>query len=232
MKKVIFLTGAGISAESGIKTFRDSGGLWEGHKVEDVATPEGWRKNKQIVLDFYNERRRQLDTVEPNNAHKLIAQLESDFEVYVITQNVDDLHERSGSKNVLHLHGELRKMCSSRNKELTVPYLEDIKIGDKHEDGSQLRPYIVWFGESVPKLIEAAELVHDADYVVVVGTSFNVYPAAGLVGYANSEAKIFYIDPKPSNDIPSDKVTIIKKKATVGMKQLVKTLISESKSIN
>lgn len=223
-KKLVFLTGAGVDKESGVATFRDSDGLWEGHNVMDVASPQGWRKNKQLVLDFYNERRRQLDTVEPNVAHKMIAELEKIFDVHVITQNVTDLHERGGSSKVLHLHGELRKMCSSRDKELTLPYTEDIKVGDKHEDGSQLRPYIVWFNENVPKLGDAAEIVSEADVVVVIGTSLNVYPAAGLVDYAANEAKIYYIDPKPNLEYVSVKPILIEKVATEGMKDMVNIL--------
>jgi len=223
MKKIVFLTGAGIDKESGVNTFRDSGGLWEGHNVMDVASPLGWRKNKQLVLDFYNERRRQLDTVEPNDAHKLIASLEEKYNVYVVTQNVTDLHERGGSTNVLHLHGELRKMCSSLNKTKTLPYIEDIKVGDKHEDGSQLRPFIVWFNEDVPLLGDAVNIICDTDYLVVIGTSLNVYPAAGLTRYVPNECKIIYIDPNPNMDY-LDHVVIIKKTAVEGMKELIDIL--------
>ena len=223
--KIVFLTGAGVSRESGIKTFRDEDGLWEGYSVDEVASIQGWRKDREKVLNFYNERRRQLDTVEPNDAHKLIALLEKDHEVVVITQNVDDLHERAGSTNVLHLHGELRKMCSSNNKELTLPYEKDIQIGDKHEDGSQLRPYIVWFGEDVPKLFDAANIVSEADMLVVVGTSLEVYPAASLVRYSKADCRLFYIDPKPSEDTPGiEYFTTIKKVATEGMEYLVDIL--------
>lgn len=229
MKKIVFLTGAGISAESGVKTFRDSDGLWEGHDVMEVASPQGWRKNRQLVLDFYNERRRQLDTVEPNEAHKLIASLQDKYNVHVVTQNVDDLHERGGAKNIIHLHGELKKMCSSLDKDKTLPYNEDIKLGDKHEDGSQLRPFIVWFGEDVPKLGEAVETILDADYLVIVGTSLNVYPAAGLMGYAPAECKLFYIDPKPNLDGgASQYFTVISKVATEGMKEFVDMLSQDT----
>lgn len=226
MKKIVFLTGAGISAESGVKTFRDSGGLWEGHNVMDVASPEGWRKNKKLVLDFYNQRRNQLDEVTPNIAHEMIAELEKAFKVTVITQNVDDLHERGGSTNVIHLHGELRKMCSSLNKEDTLPYTKDINVGDKHPDGSQLRPYIVWFGENVPMISVAAKIVSEADYVVVIGTSMNVYPAAGLIDYAKPDAHLFYVDPKPNlvDLIVIDRLTIIEKTATEGMKDIMKII--------
>lgn len=223
--KIVFLTGAGVSRESGIKTFRDHDGLWEGHSVDEVASIQGWRKDKEKVLKFYNERRAQLDTVEPNEAHKLIVELEKEHEVVVITQNVDDLHERAGSTNIIHLHGELRKMCSSNNKNLTLPYDKDINVGDKHEDGSQLRPYIVWFGEDVPKMFNAVNVVGKADVLVVVGTSLEVYPAAGLVQYAKGDCRLFYIDPKPSEDTPGiEYFTTIKKVATEGMKDLVEIL--------
>jgi NAD-dependent deacetylase len=224
-KKIVFLTGAGVSRESGIKTFRDEDGLWEGYSVDEVASIQGWRKDKEKVLKFYNERRSQLDTVEPNEAHKLIVELEKNHEVVVITQNVDDLHERGGSSNVIHLHGELRKMCSSINKSKTLPFDKDIKIGDKHEDGSQLRPYIVWFGEDVPKMFEAVKHVMDADILVVVGTSLEVYPAAGLTEYVKKSCLLYYIDPKPSNNTPSiENFITIKKVATEGMVELINML--------
>jgi len=224
-KKIVFLTGAGVSRESGIKTFRDEDGLWEGYSVDEVASIQGWRKDKEKVLKFYNERRSQLDTVEPNEAHKLIVELEKNHEVVVITQNVDDLHERGGSSNVIHLHGELRKMCSSINKSKTLPFDKDIKIGDKHEDGSQLRPYIVWFGEDVPKMFEAVIHVMDADILVVVGTSLEVYPAAGLTEYVKKSCLLYYIDPKPSNNTPSiENFITIKKVATEGMVELINML--------
>lgn len=226
-KKIVFLTGAGISAESGIKTFRDSDGLWEGHKVEDVATVAGWRKDRQKVLDFYNERRKQMSSVEPNEAHILIAQLEREFDVVVITQNVDDLHERGGSSDVMHLHGELAKMCSSMDKTKTLPYIDDIKLGDKHEDGSQIRPFIVWFGEDVTMIDDAIRQVKTADFLVIVGTSLEVYPAAGLMGYAKSSCELFYIDPKPKmNTGVAQYFTIIKKSATTGVKEFVDNLLT------
>lgn len=223
--KIVFLTGAGVSRESGIMTFRDSDGLWEGHSVMEVASIEGWRKDREKVLNFYNERRAQLDTVKPNTAHELIAQLEKDHEVVVITQNVDDLHERGGSTNIIHLHGELRKMCSSMDKNKTLPYDKDIQIGDKHEDGSQLRPFIVWFGEDVPKMFEAANHVMNADVLVIVGTTLEVYPAAGLSQYAKGSCRLFYIDPNPTTEYPGiEYFTTIKKVATEGMKELVEIL--------
>lgn len=226
-KKIVFLTGAGISAESGIKTFRDSDGLWEGYKIEEVAHPDGWRENRQKVLDFYNERRKQMSSVEPNDAHKLIAQLEREFDVVVITQNVDGLHERGGSSEVIHLHGELSKMCSSMDKTKTLPYTDDIKLGDKHEDGSQLRPFIVWFTEDVPMIDEAVKEVKTADYLVIVGTSLEVYPAAGLMGYAKAACELFYIDPNPKmSKGVAEYFTIIKKSATTGVKEFVDNLLT------
>jgi NAD-dependent deacetylase len=223
--KIVFLTGAGVSRESGIKTFRDSDGLWEGHDVMEVASIEGWKKDREKVLKFYNERRAQLDTVEPNLAHKLIAELEQEHDVVVITQNVDDLHERAGSTNVMHLHGELRKMCSSMNKKSVLPYTQDIKIGDKHEDGSQLRPFIVWFGEDVPRMPDTTKEVMSADVLVVIGTSLEVYPAAGLVRFAKGSCRLFYIDPQPNKDVPGiEYFSVIEKIATDGMKELVEYL--------
>jgi NAD-dependent deacetylase len=193
-KKLVILSGAGISAESGIKTFRDTDGLWYGYKVEEVASIDGWRKDRAKVLDFYNKRRADAALVSPNDAHTGLADLEKDFDVCIITQNVDDLHERAGSTNVIHLHGELSKMCSSMDKEKILPYNEDIKIGDKHPDGSQLRPYIVWFGESVPMMTEAYKAMRDCEYFAVIGTSLQVYPAAGLVEIVPDSAKKFVID--------------------------------------
>ena len=211
MKRIVVLTGAGISADSGIQTFRDVNGLWMGHKVEDVASPEGWKKNKQLVLDFYNKRRKELDTVVPNAAHIGLAELEKDFEVVIITQNVDDLHEKGGSTNVIHLHGELRKMCSSLDKTKTLPYEDDIKIGDKHEDGSQLRPFIVWFGESVPRFDEALKFVRDCDAFVVIGTSLQVYPAAGLINYLPPYMPKFILDKKIPEEIVGHNLIKIEK---------------------
>lgn len=198
-KKLVVLSGAGVSAESGVATFRDAGGLWEGHNVMDVASPEGFRKNPELVLDFYNQRRRQLQTVKPNKAHQIIAELESDFDVHVITQNVDDLHERAGSSKVLHLHGELLKARSVNNENDIIDWTSDINLGDLHPiSKKQLRPHIVWFGETVPAIAEAMEIVEQAEYVVVIGTSLQVYPAAGLMDYAKPGVKIFYVDPNPT----------------------------------
>ena len=192
------LSGAGISAESGINTFRDSNGLWENHEIMDVASPEGWRKNPKLVLKFYNDRRRQLKDVSPNLGHLALKKLESAFEVYIITQNVDDLHERAGSSNVLHLHGELRKARSTGMPPIIYDWENDLNWGDLCERGEQLRPHIVWFGEEVPLLDPAAELVKQADIIIIIGTSMQVYPAAGLFEYAKSNAQIYYIDPNPS----------------------------------
>ena len=196
-KKLVVLTGAGISAESGVKTFRDSGRLWEGHNVMDVATPEGWHKNPALVLDFYNQRRRQLKEVEPNLGHQILAELETDFEVYIITQNVDDLHERAGSTNVLHLHGELLKVRSVSDPNYILDWQEDLNCGDLDDHKNQLRPHIVWFVEAVPALEEAINITETADFFAVIGTSLQVYPAAGLFDYTVRETPIFYIDPKP-----------------------------------
>lgn len=224
-KKLVVLTGAGISAESGIKTFRDSDGLWEGHDVMEVATPEGWNKNQELVLDFYNKRRQQLKEVQPNLGHQILAELEKDFDVYIITQNVDDLHERAGSTKVLHLHGELLKVRSVRNRNLILDWTEDLLTGDLDENGHQLRPHIVWFGEEVPALEEAIDMTETADYFAVIGTSLQVYPAAGLISYAPSTTPVFYIDPKPIS-IPNirNKVEVIAKVASEGVAELKEKL--------
>ncbi|KAF2509214.1 NAD-dependent deacylase [Flavobacterium zhairuonense] len=226
-KKLVVLTGAGISAESGIKTFRDSDGLWEGHDVMEVATPEGWHKNQELVLDFYNKRRQQLKEVKPNLGHIILAELEKDFDVHVITQNVDDLHERAGSTNVLHLHGELLKVRSVQNKNLILDWTEDLHTGDFDANGHQLRPHIVWFGEEVPALEEAIDITETADYFAVIGTSLQVYPAAGLISYAPSTTPVFYIDPKPIS-IPNirNKVETIAKFASEGVADLREKLKS------
>lgn len=218
MKKLVLLSGAGMSAESGINTFRDAGGLWEGHDVMEVASPEGWRKNQALVLDFYNKRRQQLFKVHPNQGHIIAAELENDFEVHIITQNVDDLHERAGSTNVLHLHGELLKARSIHNEFDIVDWKTDINVGDLHTDGHQLRPHIVWFGEAVPAIEYAMDIVKDAGYVIIVGTSMQVYPAAGLVDYVRPTTPIFYIDPKPAT-IPylSNSIEVLPMTASEGM---------------
>ena len=197
MKKVVVLTGAGISAESGIKTFRDADGLWEGHDVMEVASPGGFAKNPVLVLDFYNQRRRQLFEVLPNKAHYNLVALEEHFEVHIITQNVDDLHERAGSKNVLHLHGELLKVRSTRNSNDIMEWKMDLNLGDVCQRNSQLRPHIVWFGEEVPMLEKAIELTEKADILVIIGTSMQVYPAASLVHFIQPKTPIYFIDPSP-----------------------------------
>ena len=227
-KKLVVLTGAGISAESGIKTFRDSDGLWEGHNVMDVATPEGWDRNPALVLDFYNQRRKQLKEVEPNRGHQILAELEKDFDVYIITQNVDDLHERAGSSNVLHLHGELLKVRSTKNPLYILDWQEDLNFGDLDENKNQLRPHIVWFGEEVPALEEALQLTQNADYFAVIGTSLQVYPAAGLIDFAPRETPVFYIDPKPIK-IPNLKnpLTIIPEMASKGVAYMKEKLLNQ-----
>ena len=225
-KKLVVLTGAGISAESGIKTFRDSDGLWEGHNVMDVATPEGWNKNPALVLDFYNQRRKQLKEVQPNLGHQILAELESQFEVHVITQNVDDLHERAGSSNVLHLHGELLKVRSTKNLNYILDWTSDLNFGDVDIEQNQLRPHIVWFGEEVPALEQAISITETADFFAVIGTSLQVYPAAGLIDFTKASIPLFYIDPKPAS-IPNlrNPLQVIPEMASEGMKQLKKRLI-------
>ncbi len=223
-KNLVVLTGAGISAESGIKTFRDSDGLWEGYDVMKVATPMGWEENPELVLDFYNQRRRQLLESKPNFAHIALVELEEIFSVHVITQNVDDLHERAGSSNVLHLHGELLKARSTIDSNLVYSWMDDIHLGMKCELGSQLRPHIVWFGEDVPKLQQAIQITQEAAVVLVVGTSLQVYPAAGLVGYAPKYCEVYYIDPKPAPNLDMMRIknlNILPLGASDGMKLLV-----------
>ncbi|HNR15668.1 MAG TPA: NAD-dependent deacylase [Chitinophagaceae bacterium] len=227
-KKLVVLSGAGISAESGLKTFRDSDGLWEGYNIEDVATPRAWRKDPELVLDFYNYRRKNVLDVQPNAAHYGLAALENDFEVSIITQNIDDLHERAGSTNVLHLHGEIFKMRSEKNHSLIYEIKGDIKIGDMAEDGAQLRPHIVWFEEPVPKIEEAIPIVHSADIFVVVGTSLVVYPAAGLVNYTRPEVPVYVIDKKIPYITSKEKLTIIEMPATEGVKQLTQLIKEKS----
>ena len=223
MQKLVVISGAGISAESGISTFRDSNGLWENHDIMEVASFDGWLKNKELVLDFYNKRREQVLTCKPNLAHTTLADLEKDFEVQIITQNVDDLHERAGSKHVLHLHGELLKVRSTVDKNLVYPWLKEVTLYDKCEKGSQLRPHIVWFGEEVPMIDPALTLVQDADILLVIGTSLLVYPAAGLINYAKKDAQKFIVDPNIPNNIPSD-FTVIKEKASTGILSFKKEL--------
>lgn len=225
MKKVVVLTGAGISAESGIKTFRDADGLWEGYDVMEVASPEGWQKNMELVLDFYNQRRRQLLEVQPNDAHRSLVDLEAQYQVEIITQNIDDLHERAGSSRVTHLHGELLKARSTFDEDLVLDWKKDIKTGDFCEYNHQLRPHVVWFGEAVPMFAKAAEICAEADILMVVGTSMQVYPAAGLVDYIPRDCPVYFIDPKP-NIRASKNLEIIQKTAVEGVPQLVRKLLS------
>lgn len=225
-KKLVVLSGAGMSQESGLKTFREMGGLWEEYDVTEVATPQAWQKNPELVLRFYNDRRKQLLEVKPNAGHIGIAELEADFDVHVITQNVDDLHERAGSSKVLHLHGELKKARSSVDENLIYDIEGwEIKLGDKCEKGSQLRPHIVWFGEPVPAIEEAMNICQSADVFVVVGTSLNVYPAAGLLNYVRKGIPVFLIDPAPV--YVDNYITFIKEKAGKG----IEILTSELKKI-
>ena len=230
MKNIVVLSGAGISAESGINTFRDADGLWEGHEVMSVASPQGWQNDQRLVLDFYNQRRSQLLNVSPNMGHKSLVDLEAYYNVYVVTQNVDDLHERAGSKSVIHLHGELLKSQSTLDPELVYECRDDINIGDTCEKGSQLRPFIVWFGEQVPKLENAVALVQQADIVIIVGTSMQVYPAASLAGFAPLHCQFFYLDPKPAVNAAVNNLShlkVIKETATIGLPKLVNELISK-----
>ena len=223
MKNLVVLTGAGISAESGISTFRDTGGLWEQYSIEDVATPEGWAKNKALVTDFYNQRRKQLLEVKPNYGHIGLVELEKRFNVSIITQNVDNLHERAGSSSVLHLHGELVKVRSEADENLVyelTPEKYEVHIGDLCEKGYQLRPHIVWFGEAVPMMDKAIEITEKADILVIIGTSLNVYPAAGLVNYIRVDVPVYLID--PNNVVVNRRnVHVIKKGASEGVKQLI-----------
>ena len=224
-KRLVVLTGAGISAESGLKTFRDADGLWEGHDIYEVASPQGFHANPELVLDFYNQRRRQLLEVTPNKAHLNLADLESTFDVDIITQNVDDLHERAGSSNVLHLHGELLKVRSTKNENLVYPWKKDILLGDTCEENAQLRPHIVWFGEDVPLLEKAVEITLQADILVIIGTSMQVYPAASLVDYVTSNTPIYFIDPNPAvNKNAFNNLTIIKDVASTGTDILLNML--------
>jgi NAD-dependent deacetylase len=226
-KNVVILTGAGMSAESGLKTFRDADGLWEGHDVMEVASPQGWRKNRELVLDFYNQRRRQLLKVQPNAGHKALVELEQQYDVCIVTQNVDDLHERAGSRLVVHLHGELLKVQSTFDPTLVYEWKKDLNIGDKCEMGSQLRPSVVWFGEAVPMMEKAAAICSIADILIIIGTSMQVYPAASLIHYVASGTPIYFIDPRPSiEEKDFTNIKIIAEKATIGVRQVVDALIS------
>jgi len=220
-KKIVVLTGAGMSAESGISTFRDANGLWENHDIMEVASPEGWHNNPALVLDFYNKRRAQLKDVVPNRGHEILAELEANFEIQIITQNVDNLHERAGSSNILHLHGELTKVRSVIDEDYILDWTEDIHLGDTDTNGNQLRPHIVWFGEAVPAIDEAIPLMEQADSVIIIGTSLQVYPAAGLMHYAKSNVPVYYIDPKPATiyDLPNP-LEVLAMSASEGLEKI------------
>ncbi len=228
MKKIVVLSGAGISAESGIKTFRDANGLWEGHDVMEVASPFGWENNMELVLDFYNQRRKQLLQVEPNAAHYALAELEEKYQVEIITQNIDDLHERAGSKNVTHLHGELLKARSTFDENLIMDWRKDINPGDFCEHNCQLRPHVVWFGEAVPMFQKSVEITATADILMIIGTSMQVYPAASLVNFAPRRTPVYFIDPKP-NIAESGNLHIISDTAVEGVPTLVKKLMNTEK---
>ena len=221
---VVVISGAGISAESGLKTFRDSNGLWEGHDIMEVATPLGFKKNPELVLEFYNQRRRQLLEVHPNLAHKTIADLEKIYKVSIITQNVDDLHERAGSSFVLHLHGELFKVRSTKNENNIQSWRKDLFLGDLCKDGFQLRPHIVWFGEDVPLMLNAISICQKADILIIVGTSMQVYPAASLINYVPSNTKVYYIDPTPAV-INYSNLIVIEERATTGILKVKNDLL-------
>jgi NAD-dependent deacetylase len=225
MKKIVVLTGAGISAESGIKTFRDSDGLWNGYNVEDVASPQGFAKNPEMVLDFYNQRRKDILNVQPNSAHFALATLEEKYDVQIITQNIDDLHERGGSKKIMHLHGEIFKMRSTKDENHIYEIQKDILLGDLAKDGGQLRPHIVWFGEAVPMMEAAVPLCYDADILIIIGTSLVVYPAASLVQYVPASSHVYIIDKKIPDLQTHKNMTKIEKAATEGMKDLLEILI-------
>jgi NAD-dependent deacetylase len=223
MKHIVVLTGAGMSAESGLKTFRDANGLWEGHNVMEVASPEGFSTNPTLVFNFYNQRRKQLLEVKPNAAHFDLAALETHYKVTIITQNVDDLHERAGSSNVVHLHGELLKVRSIKNETLVKPWTSDLNLGDLDENGHQLRPHIVWFGEAVPMIDNAVEICNTADLLLIIGTSMQVYPAASLMHYVPENTPTYFIDPNPAVS-SSKNLTVIPETATKGVRQFIKLL--------
>lgn len=223
MKHIVVLTGAGMSAESGLKTFRDADGLWEGHDVTQVASPQGFSRNPEMVLDFYNQRRRQLLQVSPNSAHIALANLEKDFKMTIITQNIDDLHERAGSSNVIHLHGELLKARSTYNEFDIMNWTTDLVLGDTCTKGYQLRPHIVWFGEDVTMIPKAISICETADILLIIGTSMQVYPAASLIHYVRHQTKIYYIDPKPAME-SNHQITVIAENATSGISKVIALL--------
>jgi len=223
-KTIVVLTGAGMSAESGLKTFRDADGLWEGHDVMEVATPQAFERNPELVLEFYNQRRKQLKEVSPNEGHIGLAKLEEHFNVHIITQNVDNLHERAGSSNVIHLHGELNKVRSTFDENLVIDWTTDLNLGDFCEHNHQLRPHIVWFGEAVPMLDHAISITEQADILIIIGTSMQVYPAASLINFVHEETPIYFIDPKP-NVTASKRLTIIEDTASKGVKKVTDKLL-------
>jgi NAD-dependent deacetylase len=223
MQHIVVLTGAGMSAESGLKTFRDENGLWEGHDVTKVATPEAFRNNPELVLEFYNQRRRQLKEVNPNSGHVDLANLENQYRVTIITQNIDDLHERAGSTNIIHLHGELFKVRSTYNENDIINWQKDLQLGDFCKKGYQLRPHIVWFGEPVPMMEKAINICTTADILIIIGTSMQVYPAASLIHYIPINTPIYFIDPKP-NINTNNNITVIAEPATTGLKKLMRHL--------
>lgn len=227
MARIVVFSGAGVSAESGLKTFRDSDGLWENYNVMEVATPEAWSANPELVLEFYNKRREQVVKATPNEAHYAIAKLEEEHDVTVITQNIDDLHERAGSSNVLHLHGEIRKSRSVLNDDETFEILgSELNYGDTCKNGGQLRPHVVWFGEAVPAMDEAIQLVETAEFLVVVGTSLNVYPAANLIRFTNFKCKTYLVDPKDVVAKDIENLTVVKEKATSGIPEVARMISS------
>ncbi|MCL9807264.1 NAD-dependent deacylase [Flavobacterium amniphilum] len=221
-KKIVVLTGAGMSAESGISTFRDSNGLWENHDIMEVASPEGWLNNPALVLDFYNKRRAQLKEVKPNRGHEILAEMEKDHDVQIITQNVDNLHEKAGSSNILHLHGELTKVRSVADENFILDWTNDLHLGDTDNNGKQLRPHIVWFGEEVPAIEQAIPMMEEADVVIIIGTSLQVYPAAGLMHYAKPHVPVYYIDPNPATiyDL-ANPLEVLAMSASEGMERIM-----------
>ena len=228
MEKITVLTGAGISAESGLKTFRDSDGLWENHRIEDVATPDAWDRDPELVLKFYNERRKQVNLAQPNKAHQLLAELEKNYEVNIVTQNIDDLHEKGGSTKVHHLHGEINKARSTVDPSLIYDLNHwEMKMGDTCDNGSQLRPHIVWFGEQVPMIEVAANITAEAEILIIIGTSLNVYPAAGLINYAKQDIPVFLVDPKAPHISNINNFELISKNAKDGVPELVNKLLNE-----
>ncbi|AKA33739.1 NAD-dependent protein deacylase [Flagellimonas lutaonensis] len=229
MRRIVVLTGAGMSAESGLKTFRDADGLWEGHDVMQVASPQGFATDPELVLEFYNQRRRQLLEVEPNAGHTALVKLEEKFDVQIITQNIDNLHEKAGSTNVLHLHGELLKVRSTVNHDLVMDWTKDLHLGDVGDDGHQLRPHIVWFGEMVPMLEPAIEITQTADILIIIGTSMQVYPAASLINYAANSVPIYFIDPRPTiGRSDYSNLTVMADTAAKGVPKLVNRLIDSA----